>query len=94
MDIISNNPILPLEPKRSCIRLEFTQIRKHLKMLNPFENTHKNLVNLSSGAFATAVIEHDMNKMLEKEKVASASFLGTRIIGETNVYYFDLWERR
>ena len=55
-------------------------------MLNPFENAHKNLVHLSSGAVASLVIEHDMNKMFEKEKVASASFLEIRIIGEPNIY--------
>ena len=56
-------------------------------MVNPFENNHENLVHISSGAVASPAIEDDMNKMLEKGKAASASFLETHIIGEEpNIY--------
>ena len=56
-------------------------------MVNPFENNHENLVNLSSGAVASPAIEDDMSKMLEKGKAASANFLETHVIGEEpNIY--------
>ena len=56
-------------------------------MVNTFENNHENLVHISSGAVASPAIEDDMNKMLEKGKAASASFLETHIIGEEpNIY--------
>ena len=56
-------------------------------MVNPFENNHENLVNLSSGAVACPAIEDDMSKMLEKGKAASTNFLETHVIGEEpNIY--------
>ena len=56
-------------------------------MVNPFENDHENLVHIASGAVASPTVEDDMNKMLEKGKTASASFIETHIIGEEpNIY--------
>ena len=72
------------------------QMRRQLKMdviniiksmVNPFENDHEHLVHIASGAVASPAIEDDMNKMLEKGKSASASFIETHIIGEEpNIY--------
>lgn len=84
MDIISNCPIFPSEPKKDLDKARNHADEKGVKnvidviksMVNPFKNNHEILVHISSGAVASPAIEDEMNKNARERKGCICQFLG------------------